>query len=907
MNAPFQAIGVGRVETVERPEPALFLHLAIFIDSRTVIGDETLRLVSFTGSESVSEPFEYQLELHANDQWKRDPQSRARIETLRFDELIGKPVTFAVDLPARLADPETELAQSNRDFQDAIAGKPAPSLSLFNGIVASLAMGAPGVYHLTVKPALHRLTLANRYQIYDDRTVVQALTDVLAYHHIVPDMAAADSLAISRQQDWLQAGESDYDFVRRLMGKAHLYFYFRQNARGHQLVFANRADYPDQVMGGRPLRYVFTDTQENGLAQFDVISDYRYRQNLNIGAVRAVFTRQYEAWQVEGVPPILQFDAAPVDLPPVGGADSERVFHQHKVYQYGSDKLEAERFARMTGQASRSAASQLSGESFCALFRAGYRFAMSEDQMAGSSPMPVRPTLNGKEFVLTKVEHEASLDGGYKNKFEASETDGLLSAFSLADTQQGSVLATVVDYPDHHTPRSWRFYEKSDFAPQTQDYLDHDSGQSQVTAQGVYVRLATDPDGTRRWVKLAAHMQTAPEIGAQVIVSRANDESELPELQQIVQAGGTRAVTPLESNSPLSWTASTHVGNSYGARYSDGVNVSFGAKSDANLNRAVLIATNAYNTAKFRDTGYSQGANYGFSTAESAAAGASQDLAATYGPYGPADDILGVNESFGSSFSRSIGKVQSSVANHRISYSDSRFGKSESVLYVEQTTTSTSTHVGTVSNTTTMKADNLSTQTVEGVTTSTSTHTGTVTNTTTMKADNISTQTIGGATTSTSTHTGAVTNTTTMDSTSTTTTTHNGTVNNTTTVNATSNNTTTHNGSVNNFTTITGTSVSKNVIAVQSNSSAIGVNNSNDAVGLAANFSATGLSSAMSATGVSSHISLTGVDFKMNLFGVSEDISLGIVGYRFANKAANPEINMEGPVIQLLAALKIVI
>ncbi|QNM95345.1 hypothetical protein H9L41_15910 [Chitinimonas koreensis] len=641
--------------------------------------------------------------------------------------------------------------------------------------------------------------------------------------------------------------------------------------------------------------------------QFDVISDYRYRQNLNIGAVRAVFTRQYEAWQVEGVPPILQFDAAPVDLPPVGGADSERVFHQHKVYQYGSDKLEAERFARMTGQASRSAASQLSGESFCALFRAGYRFAMSEDQMAGSSPMPVRPTLNGKEFVLTKVEHEASLDGGYKNKFEASETDGLLSAFSLADTQQGSVLATVVDYPDHHTPRSWRFYEKSDFAPQTQDYLDHDSGQSQVTAQGVYVRLATDPDGTRRWVKLAAHMQTAPEIGAQVIVSRANDESELPELQQIVQAGGTRAVTPLESNSPLSWTASTHVGNSYGARYSDGVNVSFGAKSDANLNRAVLIATNAYNTAKFRDTGYSQGANYGFSTAESAAAGASQDLAATYGPYGPADDILGVNESFGSSFSRSIGKVQSSVANHRISYSDSRFGKSESVLYVEQTTTSTSTHVGTVSNTTTMKADNLSTQTVEGVTTSTSTHTGTVTNTTTMKADNISTQTIGGATTSTSTHTGAVTNTTTMDSTSTTTTTHNGTVNNTTTVNATSNNTTTHNGSVNNFTTITGTSVSKNVIAVQSNSSAIGVNNSNDAVGLAANFSATGLSSAMSATGVSSHISLTGVDFKMNLFGVSEDISLGIVGYRFANKAANPEINMEGPVIQLLAALKIVI
>ncbi|QDQ28503.1 hypothetical protein FNU76_20260 [Chitinimonas arctica] len=873
MNAPLDTTGITRIEVVDAP--ALFLHLAIFIDNRQLIGDETFRLVSFTGNESVSEPFEYQLELHGNDQWQADPQRKARIETLRFDSLIGKPVTFAVGLPDISDDPPTTaIMRSSLRFQAALTGGSTAGLSLFNGMVAAFAMAGPGVYHLTVRPALWRLTLANRYEIYDDRSVAQAVVDVLAYHHIVPDMAAVDGLATARSQDWLQAGESDYEFLRRLMGKAHLYFYFRHGARGHELVFANRPDYPDQVLPGQPLRYTFTDTDANGLGQFDVIGDYRYQQSLGISAVHTVFTRQYQAWQVDGVPPILQFDA-----PPHSAEAGDQVFMQHKVYQYGNDKLAAEHFARMTMQASSTAASQLSGGSFCALFRAGFRFCMSEADRADCQPSPVRPSLEGRPFVLTRVEHEASQDGGYRNKFEATEASGLVAAFSLADTQQGSVLAVVVEHASERVPKSWKYYEKGDFDPQTQSYLDSASDQRQVKAQGVYVRLATDAPATRRWVKLAAHMQTAPEIGAQVIVSRANDESELPELQQVVQAGGNKVVTP------STWTADTRVGSGYSTRYGDGISLGFGAGSVADLGKAVNIASGAYETGRFRDAGYNQGANYGFSTSESTAASASQDLAATYGPYqSHADDLLSVNESFGSSFSRSVGQVQSGIAQHDISYNDSHFGQTESLTKVDRTARSSSTHGGDVSNRTVMQADSYNFTQVDGKSTSE--------------------------------------------------TTHNGKLSSTTTVNADTSNRTEHFGNVDNFTRISQVSTSRNEIGVQSNSSAIGVSNSNDVIGASVNVNLTGASSqtgmtgisssthlvgvsdstsltgvtdACNITGVSTQLSLTGVEDKLNLYGISSEISLGVIGYRYQDELLKPKMEQEGPTLKLLSALLIIL
>lgn len=839
------SLGVqAQIEAVKKT--ALYLHLAIFLDNRDIVGDETFRLVGFTGSESVSEPFEFALELHGND--------GVAGRKLLFDQLIGQPVTFAVSLP--IADSqETSILESSERFQRALSGGPGEGLSLYNGIVAAFAMGAPGIYQLTVRPALWRLTLANRYLIYEDMTIGAAIKAVLAHHHITPDLGGIEGLALARTQDWLQAGETDYEFLRRLMGKAHLFYYFRHGARGHEIVFANRPEYP-AVMAGRPLRYTFTDAEANGLTQIEVIGDYRYQQSLSITGVHTLFTRQEESWQVDEVPRILQFEVPP-------SSDGPQTFAQHKVFQYGSGKLAAKDFSRRTAQASRTAASQLSGQSYCPLFHVAYSFTMTGEEAANESgatgrarALPVRPSLIGRPFVLTKVEHEATLDGGYKNRFEATEAEGLVTAFSLADTQQGFVLATVVAHADSgRHPSSWKYYEKIDLDPQTQRYLDSESeDQSQLTAQGVYVRLATDPEGTRRWVKLAAHMQTAPEVGAQVLVARSNDESELPELQQIVQGGGTKVVTP------STWTASTHVGSAYNTRYGDGITIGFGAGSKADLGRAIGIATTAYKSERFHESSYGQGASYGFTTSEATAKSSQQDLAQTYGPHGPTDDVLGVNESFGSSFGRRAGKVQSELSDYDIVYSKNRTGTSESYARTDGTAYSESTHSGRVTNKTTINAasesahlqigDSSDSKTQIGTSTTTTRHTGDIVNTTTVLGVSSTTDTI---TTRTATSTiGTSTNQETID-----------------------------------------ISSQDSTVGVQSSSSQVGIANHTNMVGMSTQQSMSGITTELSLTGASNHNSVAAVSSQNTMAGISSSLSVA---------GLFTDVSMRGTVIEAAIA-----
>jgi len=129
MNAPEDRIGITDVGSVEHT--ALYLHCAIFLDSQDIIGDETFRLVSFTGQDQVSEPFEYQLELRGN--------SGKPGRELRFDQLIGKAVTFGVGLPMpeQVEDP-TAIEASSERFAKAIAGGSSDGLALFNGIVVTV-------------------------------------------------------------------------------------------------------------------------------------------------------------------------------------------------------------------------------------------------------------------------------------------------------------------------------------------------------------------------------------------------------------------------------------------------------------------------------------------------------------------------------------------------------------------------------------------------------------------------------------------------------------------------------------------------------------------------------------------------------------------------------------------------
>lgn len=637
------------VAKVERP--AVYLHCAIRLSNGRLLGAETFRLVHFQGQEKISEPFEFQLELHGNTDYRQPP--------LQFNELMGCPVTFGVQLPVQGETDAGAPGWADSQFQKALEGTASREMSLFNGIVAGLAMEQPGVYKLTVKPALYRLTLTNHYRILNQMSVAKAIATVLGEHGISCDLRSVlleDNLASSRIQDWLQAGESDFDFIRRLMSKAHLYYYFQHQGDDHVLTFSNQAKYQELPLE-RPLRYTYTATDELGQTQADVVSQYSIRQNLISTGVKSVFATTQETWEEPTIPVYQTFsDNTSGDL----GSQPFRLF---KLYQYGGSKLEVRDHTMAASRALAATGLQFSGASFCPVFRTGYRFQVHEEMAASAEPRPVCPSIDGRWFVLTSVQHEASLDGKYSNQFEATDTDALVTPYSIQETQQGVVLAKVVgNGSDQSAPKDWRYYPKTVFDLKLMPMEDKLAGgpPPSLSARGVLVVFATDNGSPPQpvWVKLAAHMQTVPEVGVTVLVTRANDESELPEIQSIVHNNGNKVVVP------GGWTASTFVGNSYNTHYGDGTSIRYGWKSPVDLDEAIGIVSKEYNSGQYRDASYSKGGGYSYSTADAGK-----------------DGLLSRSDSYGSTYSTHHGAM---------SQSNTVFDNTDSNSTVNQTATSVS-------------------------------------------------------------------------------------------------------------------------------------------------------------------------------------------------------------------------
>jgi type VI secretion system secreted protein VgrG len=837
------------IAKLENPSPAVYLHCAVMLDGNRVLGAETFRLVALQGQEHVSDHFEFNLELHGNTDYRQ--------ERIGFDALMGRAVTFAVQLPIPGATADDPAWAEGR-FRQALQDGTADGLSLFNGIAAGFAMEIPGVYRLTVRPAVWRLTLTNHYRIFSQQSVRETIAAVLDEHRVAYDMqrvAAQDNLASARIQDWFQAGESDYDFIRRLMGKAHLYYYYRHTGDGHVMVFDNRPNYPPVFADGRALRYTFTGADELGLAQADAISQYSYARSMVSSGVKSVFARQEETWEKrDSLPHYQTFEHA---LPRDPG---ELPFRLYRIYQYGCSKTEVKDYTDATAQTLAASGIQFSGASNSACLRAGHQF-----QVAGESPdeetsSPLQPSLDEQRFVLTQVEHQASLDGAYSNKFQATSAAELVNAFSLQETQQGTVLATVVANSGESAPSGWKFYRKDNFDLTKITLEDKLATPSKAMADGVLVVFSTDgPSGKPSWVKLASHMQTVPEIGAMVVVARSSDESELPEIQAIVHANGSKVVVPGE------WTANTNVGNGYNTHYGDGQNISLGKETPQSvLDKAVGIVTDAYDSGNalgfslghFRDAAYSQGASYSYSTSEDGK-----------------DGTLSASESYGSTY----GKQQGAK-----SWNRSEFDNTESHSTVNQLAKSVSTNNLVENTSTTTKQTSTSTT---GTNVSTSTTGSNTSNDTT--GETTTTQLVGKSTSTSAT--GMSTSTQVVGS--------------STSISATGSSSAISMEGSSSQTSLTGMRSSVTLLGQGSDVSLTGSTSSVSAVGSQSTVSAvgsvdsqsmTGSSTSMAMTGTSTGMNLTGAAVNTNITGASTDTSVTGVSVRTSVTGSSTEISVAG-------------
>jgi type VI secretion system secreted protein VgrG len=360
----------------------------------TPLGKDVLLMVGFTGREGISQLFDFQLDLVAENQ-----------TDISFDKVLGQKVAIGLKLPG---DKERH----------------------FSGICSRLSQGHRDEtfthYRMEVVPQLWLLTRRMQSRIFQHLSVPDILKKVLEGLDV-----SYEIMGTFHPRDFcVQYRETDFDFASRLMEEEGIYYFFKHTADGHKMVVANTPQsHPDL-----PENKVIYEEAKGGIREEMRIHTWEKTQELRSG--------KYTLWDhcFELPHKHLEAEKTILDSVPVGAVT-------HKLKVGNNDKLEiydypgayAQRFdgidkggapkpadlqkifednkrtveIRMQQEALPSL--KIQGAGNCRQFMAGHKFTLERH-------------FNGDgQYVLTTVEHTGSLsvdyrsgEGGefvYENKF----------------------------------------------------------------------------------------------------------------------------------------------------------------------------------------------------------------------------------------------------------------------------------------------------------------------------------------------------------------------------------------------------------------------------------------------------------------------------------------------------------
>lgn len=196
-----------------------------------------LQVLSFTGQESISAPFSFDLELVSER------------PDLDIEKLLHKQAFLA--------------------FNDSGTG--------IHGQIYRVAQGDCGKrltrYSLTLVPQLAYLAHRTNQRIFQQQTVPQIIAQILEEHGIHSNAYQFQLGSIYPARDYcVQYNESDLHYIQRLSSEEGIHYHFQHSQQGHVLVFGD-----DQTIFpklGRPTAYV----QDSGLvADEPVINSFNLR------------------------------------------------------------------------------------------------------------------------------------------------------------------------------------------------------------------------------------------------------------------------------------------------------------------------------------------------------------------------------------------------------------------------------------------------------------------------------------------------------------------------------------------------------------------------------------------------------------------------------------------------------
>lgn len=348
-----------------------------FLKIFTPLGEDALLLTGFTGREGISMLFRFRLDLMSLN------------PSIDFKAIMGQNVTVSVELP-----------DGGQRY--------------FNGIISRFRQnrGKNGEenytsYDATLVPSLWLLDIRSNYRIFQNRNIPDIVSDVLK-------KAGISHVEINTRKNhpqWeycVQYGETDFNFISRLMEEEGIYYFFEHSRDTHKLIITDDSMYNPPCPHQESASYI--EDVDDGGQERDMID--------NLSWEREIRPTQYTALDYDYLQPNtrLQMNVPLEDK--YGPGDREIYYYPagHETFEEGWDT------ARLWMEEDNTRTSVIDGESDCRAFTAGYRFLL-EDYY--------RRDMNNKEYLLTSVKHDASqswgsgedLQGGYSNSFSCIPYD----------------------------------------------------------------------------------------------------------------------------------------------------------------------------------------------------------------------------------------------------------------------------------------------------------------------------------------------------------------------------------------------------------------------------------------------------------------------------------------------------
>ncbi|WP_413495132.1 type VI secretion system Vgr family protein [Morganella psychrotolerans] len=188
-----------------------------------LLGEPGLAISTFEGEEALSTLYQYKVvaktPANPNIPW----QTAANLDLKKF---IGQQMTVTIELDGNGLDTERGTGKGHREISGLV------ERARFVGRDENQAM-----YEFIVRPWLNLTTLTSDYKIYQQKSVVDIIDEVLStYHFPIEKRLSALYPPLDFQ---VQYGETDFDFIQRLMEEWGIYWFFEHDDMKNRLVLVD--------------------------------------------------------------------------------------------------------------------------------------------------------------------------------------------------------------------------------------------------------------------------------------------------------------------------------------------------------------------------------------------------------------------------------------------------------------------------------------------------------------------------------------------------------------------------------------------------------------------------------------------------------------------------------------------